>query len=156
MPKNPKLVVEAFLPDLLAIGEIKLRPITMGTTLVLEKIDCPLVDEENIAAAKKNKGKFTTPLSNDDIARLVYVLTHPAKSSRILLESGRQSFDAEVYDYVDRIPIANMVKLGGLITEHFTRSFSTIIGGGAEAQKKTPPETHGMNSSEATTASDGR
>jgi len=146
MSKNPKLVVDAFIPDLLAIGEITLRPITAGTTLVLSKINCPLVDEEAIAEAKRNKGKFAAKLSNDDVARLVFVLTHPAKESRILLYGGIEKFDAAVYEYLDRVSISDMPKLGGLINEHFERSFSTVIGGADIAEKKTASATPGMNS----------
>ena len=157
MSKNPKIVVDAFLPDLLAIGETTLRPITMGTLLILEKIDSPLVNDAAIAAAKRNKGKFTVKLSNDDVARVVFVLTHSGKESLVLLSGGRQAFDSAVYEFLDRIPVSDMPKLGGLITEHFSRAFSTVIGGADDgAEKKTASAIPGMNSSDKTTASAGR
>ena len=143
MAKNPKLVVDAFVPDALKIGNIVLRPITMGTILVLEKLDCPLTDDNAIAAAKKNKGKFAANLSNDDVARLVFVLTHSAQDSLALLQVSRDVFDRAVYDYLDRIEVRDMPVLGGLITGHFQNAFSTVIGGADAVQKKTESATPG-------------
>jgi len=143
MAQNPKLVVEAFTRGARKVGAITLRPITMGTILVLEKIKCPLVDDSVIAAAKKNKGKFAQNLQNDDVARLIFVLAHTGRESLALLQDGDAAFAAAVLDFMDKIPVSDMPLLGSAITEHFSAAFSTVVGGAAAAEKKT--EILGVN-----------
>ena len=160
MSKNPRKVVDAFLPGQTSIGDIVFRPITAATILLLEKIDCPLVDDEVIAAARKNKGKFDLKFSNDDIARLVFILTHSAKESLALINGGMAAFDVEVYNFLDRIPASDIPALGNVINTHFETAFSTIIGVNPSAGKKNvaeppTPRTPWTSSSEMTTASAG-
>jgi hypothetical protein len=128
MSKNPRIVVDAFLPDTLAVGDIILRPISAGTALILEKIKSPIVDDKVIAAARKNKGKFGAELSNEDVARIIFILTHPGKESLALWNRGPDVFEEAVYDYLDRIPVADVPALGLMINKHFEQAFSTIIG----------------------------
>ena len=133
MSKNPSVVVDAFLPDTLSVGDIVLRPITAGTILILEKIKSPIVDDKVIAAARKNKGKFGAQLSNEDVARIIFILTHPGKESLALWNRGQDVFEQAVYAYMDRIPVADIPALGLMINKHFEKAFSTIIGGGGES-----------------------
>ena len=135
MSKNPRVVIDAFVPDVLALKDIILRPISAGTLLILEKINSPLVDDKIISAARKNKGKFQVELSNDDIVRIIFILTRRAKECKIILNRGIEAFDNEVYDYLDRIPAADLPQLGALINRHFENAFSTIIGGSPEQSR---------------------
>jgi len=117
-------VVKAFLPNLQTGCGLELRPFTLSTILLLEKIEHPLVDD----AIKRD-------MTNHEIASLVFVLTHPAVESNALLSHGPDAFDAAVMEAADRIPLAELRSLGMKIRAHFGAALETAAAPGAE--KKT-------------------
>ena len=154
MSKNPKVVIDAMLPAIRSVGEIVLRPITLGVLLMLEKIGSPLVADKNLTPGRK---PAKPNLSNPDIVRVVFILTHPVAESLVLFNRGADVFDAAVYNYAESIKVSDLPALGSAINEHFVAAFSTIVSdAGKSGSKKN--ETPGQNSktSEATTASAGR
>lgn len=123
---NPKRVVKAFLPSEPAPAGLKLQPFTVGTVLLLEKLEHPLVDD----AVKRD-------MSNQETLTLVYVLTHPVPETNALLNQGPEALDAAVMEFAGRIPVSELRPLGQAIRRHFEAALATA--GGPTEKKTTAP-----------------
>lgn len=131
---NPKVVVDAFLPDLPApIAGIQLRPVSIAAFLVLEKIGSPLAGGSAAPA---------TPPDPLDAVRGIYVLSRTdAELEAIFRGFSRPEFDRAVWEFATRIPAAatgalvvGMLQLLGIAT-------STIISAGADEAEPTADDS---------------
>ena len=99
MAKNPSRVVNAIIPDRPTVAGIVFHPLTLGKVLVLEKLKHKLFE----AGDKKN-----IQLSSEDMAQLAFVLAEDSKRTAVLLGSGRNVFDAAMYEFLERIPVTEV------------------------------------------------
>ena len=146
MAKNPKRVVEAFTAAGAAAGALHLREFTAGTLLLMQKVDCPLLDE---ATGKKGR----RPLSDMDVMRLVFLLAKPAAESFALLARGLAEFDAAVVEFADTVAIRDLPAIGAQINALYARAMSTAPAGGGADGKKRP--AHSATSPSGATGSAG-
>lgn len=125
---NPKRVVKAFLPDDTCVAGLTLQPFTVGTILLLEKLNHPLVRDD-----------LKREMTNQEVLTLVYVLTHPVPATNALLHQGPSAFDAAVMDFASTIPVGALRPLGLAIRRHFEAALATATSGGEEnsTEKKT-------------------
>ena len=125
---NPKRVVKAFLPEPITVGTLKLQPFTVGTVLLLERLDHPLMDD-----------KAKADMTNDEVMTLVYVLTRPVAESNALYQKSPDDFAAAVLDFAAQIPLAELRPLGEAIRRHFADAVATVMPLGGAPEKKVPP-----------------
>ena len=118
---TPKKVVDAFSANGAKAGSLELREFGISTMILMEKIKCPLLEKK-------------TDLSNLDVLRLMYILSHPPSECFQALEAG--SFDGVVMDFGETISIADVPAIGAKIRELFSRAMSTAPSG-QEPEKKT-------------------
>lgn len=119
---NPSEVVRAFAGDggVDCCG-LRLRPVTLATYMLFERLGNPLVDPEG-----------------DDpdayrIAEAVYVLSRPVADSRELLRGGERAWEDAVWALAESIPAADLRHLGEAIGAHFAAAFETLQGGDGPA-----------------------
>ena len=139
--RNPKRVVEAMTDGPMTVAGITLRPVTAATMLILQKLESPLINAEPGQEPK---------MSDLDVLRLVYALSHPAQECFGLVNSGE--FDAAAVGAADAIPVSKLPEVGAAINRIFEKAFSTIL-----AEKKTarPTVTRSSEPSAATSGTAG-
>jgi hypothetical protein len=116
MAKTPKKVMEAFSASGASVAGIELREFTIGTMLVLEKIDSPLM------TGKPEKPREQTNL---ETLRLVFVLSHSPTECFRLLRNGLDAFDEAVATFADGITPTTMEGLGQRVRELFAKAMTT-------------------------------
>lgn len=131
MAGNPKKVIDAFAAAGTKVSGVELREFTLGSMIVLEKIQSPLV------AARKDGEKLT--LSDLDLMRLVFILSRPSSESYTLLRDGMEEFDAAVMEFSDALSPAALPGIGAKIRGLFASAMSTAPSGNgvSESEKKT-------------------
>lgn len=95
---NPKKALAAFNAAPIRVAGFEVYPITLRYAAILEEVESPVI----------------TGRSNGVIAcwtDTLFVLTHPATTSRDLLASGRDTFDAEVERWSDRVPTGIAIRI---------------------------------------------
>jgi hypothetical protein len=127
MAKTPKKVMEAFSASGASVADIELREFTIGTMLVLEKIDSPLM------TGKPEKPREQTNL---ETLRLVFVLSHSPTECFRLLRNGLDAFDEAVATFADGIKPSVLPHLGKCINQLFIRSMATALGSDGDATGK--------------------
>lgn len=128
--QTPKTVSEGLLAAPLKIEGLQLQPLTLGLYLLLEKMDSPLLSGGMVTAKKL------------DLFRAVFVLAHPLADSLAYWNEGPNVFDAAVLGFADRVPIADLEKLGTMIVEHIAKAFAPAAKteqGGSEQLPLAPP-----------------
>jgi len=137
MARNPTRVVEALTAAGVTVAGIALREFTVGTYLVLQKIESPLVMRE--------PGEIQ--LSDLQVVDLLFVLSRSPVASNALLAQGRAAFDAAVIEFAGGIRMADLPSFESAIRDLMQRASSTAPGEPGGAEKKTsstsPPEAPG-------------
>lgn len=120
--KNPRKVVDAIMATGADVAGLTLRPFTISTFAIMERIDCPLM-------ADRKPGPDGQPariaMTNMDILRLIYVLAHPGKVSFALLGNGLAAFDAAVIEFCDQISPQASAALGEAVMKLYAQAVST-------------------------------
>lgn len=122
--RTPREILDAFSAIPLCVGEIVLRPLNLGSLMILERIEHPLADESLAAVAEMNA---------EQTAAIVFVLTRPEVESLDLLAQGRTAFDRACLSFASRIAFEDLNAIGLKLRENFVRAFATLIA----TQKKT-------------------
>ena len=125
--KNPAKARNALLVGPIKVANLTLHPMTLGTVLLLEEIDSPLVLDG------KKLGKAF------DIINLVYILSRPAKESLALISKSKDAFRAEVLKMAESILPSDLEELGAAVQKIYEESFAPAIAFGG-AEKKTSPK----------------
>jgi len=142
MQNNPQAVVDAIYPDPILIGNIELRPLTMGTLIFLQKINHPI-----LKVLDKPDQANQIEITLGDVMNLVFAMSHlPSECNRLRCQG---TFDAAVLDFADTIEPAEIRTMGEKIQAHFRKQFETSIPYG---QKKTAA---GTESGEMTSRTSG-
>lgn len=136
--RNPAVVREAFFPPALRVGDLVLRELSLGSFMLLEQVDSPLVDDTG------------AEVTAADLAAAGFILTRDLEVSRDLLVQGRPAFDRAVFSWSCEIPLAQLRELGARIGEAIRSAMSTALPTG---QKKT--ETTPVAAAPATSAASG-
>jgi hypothetical protein len=138
---TPAAVRAAFTATGEYVGALHLRPLTVGTQMVLERIEHPFTDPTFIASPR-------TPTSRE-IARAIFVLSHTAVECEELLDRGLPVFDRAVIEQMDTIPIGDQRELGAKLQQVLASSLITLIAGrgaskgGADPLPVSPATTPG-------------
>ncbi len=131
---NPAPVLDAFFPATIKVGDLALRPLTLGDFMLLEKLESPLLEE---AEADSDEEPTTT-----DFALGVFVLALPPGHARgILTNGGREDLDRHVAAFADRIAAGEVVSLGLKVRAAIVAGFASMQPMGASDQKKTAAQT---------------
>jgi hypothetical protein len=139
--RTPNEVLDAFAPVPITAANIVLRPLTISDFMLLERLDSPFANQQITP---------DTDISISEIMEAVYILAHPAQTSRSAFARGRPEFDDAVFTFGDSISPGALRDLGARIAEAIHTAFSTLI----IPQKKR--ETQGNNfSGKSATASAG-
>ena len=128
MAKTPAKVREALLCDPIYLLGQELQPFDTATFLFLEKLDSPLVLEEEV------KGK-SSRVKVEDMAVLAFILTRPLRESRLKFAQGRNVFDDAVSDFAATIPMHELKTVSETLGKYLEAAFATVTG--ASGQKKT-------------------
>lgn len=113
----PQPVRDAFVPlEPLRVGDLDLHPLTLGTLILLEQLDSPLVDLEG-----------TAEVSVKDLAEALYVLTRHLPASRAVLARGREAFDTAVMELANQIPAGELLAVGQKVRDHLAATFGMFI-----------------------------
>lgn len=147
MAGNPKKVVHALIAVGANIEGLQLREFTTSTVLIMEQIKCPLLQPQKTQQVQ---------LSNLDLVRLLFVLTHPCEESYRLLSQGSAVFDCAAVAFGDTIPIGSLPKLGLAMNNMFAKAMSTApVVSDPIDQKKTASGPSSRTSPEKPTGSAG-
>ncbi|WP_043585370.1 hypothetical protein [Geminisphaera colitermitum] len=128
--RTPGEVLDAFAPVPLAIGDLTLRDITPGDFILLERIDSPFADQEQLSG-----GDITL----NDMMILVYVLTRPTVEVFAILGRGREAFDREVIALASRFPFPLIEDIAAKIRAKIMQAFASLITGAPAKKKATTP-----------------
>lgn len=127
MARNPAKVVHAFTAGVECVAGVALREVTASTMNILQRLNSPIV--------RPQKPGVRPELSNEDVIRLLFVLSHPAIACYDLLQ--RNAFDAAAIEFADTVKVADLPAVGAAINRLFERAFSTVLA----PEKKTAATT---------------
>lgn len=135
--RNPSAVTNAFFADGPEVFGRKLRPVSLGAWLVLERIKHPFVT----AGAEE-----ITPF---DIVTALYVLSVPSSVAMAAVKAG--SFEEEAWKIADDSPLSDIDGAIDALKDHIEASFATALPmrspTGDGGQKKTAASDGGSVSS---------
>lgn len=112
--KTPSTVIDAYLPEPLAIGALELPPIRMRTWLYLEKINSPFVQGV----------KDSSEITMEDLIRTLYVITQPADRVRHAIRAGEAALAGAVDAFADTLPVHLLPELTAKLAAHLQAEFS--------------------------------
>lgn len=121
---TPAAVLDAFLPKPATHLGQTLVPLTAGHDLLLSQLKHPFATGE--------------PFADIDVLMALFVFSRPSRQLFALLAAD--DFEPEFYQFLDRIPTADIAKLGSDMVGHWLRSRNTAMemeNPHAAAQKKT-------------------
>jgi hypothetical protein len=127
--KNPRKVVAAMSAVGNTVEGVTLRPITASTLVILERLDSPLV--------RRAEPGQPVQLSDLDVLRVLYALTHPAGECFCLIDDG--AYDRAAVEHGDTVPLPALPAIGAAINRLWEQALSTVIG--AEKKTATPSPT---------------
>lgn len=127
--RTPQEVLDAFAPLPIDFAGQRLRPLSLASFVVLERLDSPFADDQLSAGT-------LAEIKAEDMALVAYVLTRDPVDVLDLIAQGRHAVDRAVLTFVADIPAEQIRQLGEAIGRIIVRAFATVVGGGG-AQKKT-------------------
>jgi hypothetical protein len=110
--KTPAVILDAFLPEQIKVGNIALNPVTMSTIMVLEKLQSPFLGGG-------------AEMKYQHIAEALCVFSQPIATVREALRNG--TFQALVDSLADQLDMAVLAKAVPAIAEHIGKAFETSI-----------------------------
>ena len=113
MNETSTLAPQSSEPQTLTAFGKPLRPITLGTLLVLQEIGHPF-------ATNGFKGEVT----HLDLARAFFVLTRPASESVAAIKGGR--FFEEILEFADNHTLAEIEASAAVMLLHLTEALATL------------------------------
>lgn len=124
---TPQEVLDAFLPKKKEIAGFPLVPLTMGHSLFLSHCQHPL-----------SKGKLEGWEAHD-VGLALFAFTHKSDDLKRQVEEG--TLESSLYQFMDRIDLADVPKYTALLMAHYLNSIQTGIEmhdpNAKSAQKKT-------------------
>jgi len=118
---TPSAVLDAFTTTGGYVGALVIRPLTLGTQMVFERIKHPFTDPQFKGNLKE--------VGDLQIARAIFVMSHAAVESMELLDRGEAEFDRAVIEQMDQIPFADQLAVGQKLMAAIQQSVRTLIGG---------------------------
>ncbi len=132
--RTPRAVVDAIFPTTITVGDLKLRSLSLGEFILMEKIESPLLEVEQM-----EDGEITL----EQFAAAVFILATPfAEVEALICDRGRVDFDRAVRHFATKCPGAEVIALGRKVKTTIAEAFATVVqtSGG---EKKTIPGSAG-------------
>ena len=130
--KNPQIALDAILPSGLKIGGIAVSPLTLAHYVILEKIKSPLVEKDSVDWEK---------VSNVDLMKMCYVVTHKPAETRELLVAGQDEFEKEVFEFCSEIHLSKLSEVGQTLGRLMAEAMAPIVS--ASEKKRKIPDSAG-------------
>ena len=122
MSATPKVVIDAFIPAVVAVGTVRLQPISAGHWLALQKHKSPFTE-----------GSDGT-ISMQEIITALYIMQAPA--DQVLNIAGEPDFQSRVNVFAGRISLEHLPDVAHKLYLHMKAGYATRIanddGGGKE------------------------
>ena len=131
--RTPSVVLKAFLPEAMRLGELVLQPLTIKTWMILEKIESPFL-----------RTKPDSVIGIGDILPTLFVLTQSiAEVERVLdlppgwcvplglpqpalpiSAQGKQNLGEAVTAFAEALPMRHLLTIGDKIASHIAAEFA--------------------------------
>ncbi len=113
MSATPKVVIDAFIPAVVAVGTVRLQPITAAHYLALQKHKSPFVLGES------------TEIGMDAIIVALYIMQTPA--DQVLTIAGDPDFLQRVNAFAGRISLEHLPDVAHKLYLHLKAAYATRI-----------------------------
>lgn len=119
---TPRAILDAFFPPALRVADLQIQPANLATFMALEKIGSPLANFSDDQA----------PITAEDIARALVILTLPTASDDDLtrlrtLVGDPEALSTVTWTVASRIPAAQLITLGPVLRDRIQSAFATAI-----------------------------
>lgn len=113
MSATPKVVIDAFIPAVVAVGTVRLQPITAAHYLALQKHNSPFVRGES------------NDVALGDVIAALYIMQTPAEE--VLTLAGEPDFQKRVNAFAGRISLDHLPDVAHKLYVHLKAAYATRV-----------------------------
>lgn len=116
--RTPQVLVDAFFPKAIKVGDLKLRALSLAEFILLEKIESPLLEIDQVDESE---------VSLENFAAAVFILAMPFDVVEPLIcEGGKAEFDRAVRQFATKVPGGETIALGRKVQVAIAEAFATV------------------------------